>query len=76
MSIPSKQLKLASVKEVKMAFLNNSTHILFAPPSGVIRPKDPLEGVDEIEVLFDGEKETRNIRIGKAIYFDIRILNK
>ena len=75
-TIPSKTFMDVTPKTVRSAFLNNRTHLVYAPPSGVIRPRDPLEKLDSIDVNIGSDSSLRSIKIGKLIYFDIRIINK
>lgn len=74
--LPTKQIASAGLRTFKTAVLNNSTHVIMSPPARTLNPTEPLEEDEEIEILVPGDASTHKIRIGKTIYFDVRILNK
>jgi plastocyanin len=74
-AVPSKRIARGGTETIDTAVMNNGTHILMAPPTGVLRPSSSLANGETFKAVFpDGR--TREVTIATAIYFDARILNE
>jgi plastocyanin len=74
--IPAKQIAASEPRTVKIAVLNNSTHVLLSPPPNTLNPKEPLKQDEELQVRIGDETEPKSFTVGRMLYFDVRILNK
>lgn len=76
-SIPAKQLRAGGPRSVRRtAVLNDNTHFLLAPPTGALNAEAPLQDSEVITVLIQGDRQLRQLKVGRTIFFDSRILNR
>jgi plastocyanin len=75
-TIEGKNIKGDGTKTYKVAVLSNSTHILLSAPVGSINPSLPLGEDEVLSVHIGGEKQARQLIVGKSIWSDFRILNR
>jgi hypothetical protein len=79
--VPSKRIFDVSPKVLpRAAFVDNSFHLFWLPPPGVISPKpqDPLILRDGTPPIYDAllqDGGTEQITIGRFLHFDIGLLN-
>jgi hypothetical protein len=78
-TIPSKRIKDVSPKQLsRMAFVDNAFHLAWLPPSGLLRPADPLRRRDGSLPVYDVVLEDGSagqIEIEDFLHFDVRLLN-
>jgi hypothetical protein len=78
-TIPSKRIRDVSPKEMpRMAFVDNAFHLIWLPPSGLLRAADPLKRRDGSRAVYEVKLEdgsAGDIEIASFLHFDIRLLN-
>lgn len=75
-TFPTKRLARSPSVVMKTAVLNNSTHLLNAPPINTLNPQSPLANGEEVEVLIGNDPTLRKITIGRSIWEEFRIINR
>jgi plastocyanin len=75
-TFPTKRLSAVPPVVMKTAVLNNSTHLLNAPPINTLNPQPPLANGEEVEVLIGNDPTPRKFTIGRSIWEEFRIINR
>lgn len=78
-TIPAKRILDVSPKQIqRMAFVDNAFHLIWLPPSGSLKPADPLRRRDGSPAVYDVVLENGSggqIEIADFLHFDVRLLN-